>query len=289
VKVAMDNSILEKASTYDKNGLKKLEIDKAIGLLRVFRAKFPFAENPELIDSLNPDDIFRENPDRVGEFFRYLEYYLEPLGHLTIHGSIVYCNIKIQIEDFKDLLYIVVDKKKSLAEKVDAPWEKISRLGGDKHIGKKIIFCFNYESGEVLPIFKTSDMEHFLYTIVDKPSFPARYNSPGEKYEYLTSELLKAKDNLPVTQSWEITYFARFLYDNYPPPERDTPAIGSSGERKPRNTITKEQLDFGEFAKLLAELQRKGKITGQQFREYRDLWVHQPQEREALTQRLKNN
>jgi hypothetical protein len=50
---------------------------------------------------------------------------------------------------------------------VDTPWEKICRLAGDKHIAKKIIFCFNYESGEVLPIFKTSDMEYFLDKIVD--------------------------------------------------------------------------------------------------------------------------
>jgi hypothetical protein len=92
---------------------------------------------------------------------------------------------------------------------------------------------------------------------------------------------------LPVTQSWEITYFARFLYNNYPPPQKEAPTIDYSKAAKPRNIISKEQVELAEFVKLLGEAQRKGKITGQQFREYRDLWIHQPQEREALTQRLK--
>ena len=283
----MGDSILEKASAYDKNGLMKAEIDNAIGLLKDFRAEFPFAENPDSIDSLEPDKIFKVNPDGVGEFFHYLEYRLKPLGHLTIHGSNVYYKIRLQIEDFKDLLYIAVDKKKSLAEKVDAPWEEISGLGNDKHIAKKIIFCFNYESNEVLPIFSTSHLKHFVNKIVDKPSSPTKYYSLGEEYEYLTSELLKAKDNLPITQPWEITYFARFLYNNYPPPDRDEYVTNQSGERKPRNIVTKEQLELGEFVKLLGELQRKGKITGQQFRQNRELWMHQPQDRENLTQRLK--
>ena len=86
---AMGDSILEKASAYDKNGLMKHEIDNALGLLKQFRAKYPFVENPESIDLLEPDDIFKVNSDELGEFFRYLEFYLKPLGHLTIRGN--YC------------------------------------------------------------------------------------------------------------------------------------------------------------------------------------------------------
>ena len=283
----MGNTMVEQASAYDKNGLMRIEIDNALTLLKDFRAKFPFAENSESIDSLKPDDIFKMNPDELGEFFRYLEFYLKPLGHLTIHGSIVYRNIRMQIEDFKDLLYIVVDKKKTLAEKVDAPWEKISRLGLDKHIAKKIIFCFNYESEKVIPIFSTAHLRYFVNKVVDKPSNPRKYYSLGEEYEYLTSELLTAKENTSITKPWEITYFARFLYNNYPPPDRDEYTTNQSGERKLQNVVTKEQLELGEFVRLLGELQGKRKISGQQFRENRDQWTHQPNEREALTQRLK--
>jgi hypothetical protein len=285
---SMGNSMLDKASAYDKCGLMKAEVDNALVLLKDFRAKFPFAENQELIDSLEPDDIFKMNPDELGEFFHYVEVYLKPLGHLTIHGSIVYRNIRAQIEDFKDLLYTVVDKKKSLAEKVDAPWEKISRLGQDKHIAKKIIFCFNYESAAVLPIFSTPHLRHFVNKVVDKPSNPNKpYYSLGEEYAYLTSELLTVKENQLITKPWEITYFARFLYNAYPPPDREIRTINPSDDRKIRNVVTKEQLEMGEFAKLLQALQARQKINGQQFREYRDMWTKQPNEREALTLRLK--
>ena len=143
--MTVSNLMLEKASSYDKNGLTKREIDNALVLLKEFRVKFPFAENPQSIDWLEPDKIFKLNPDEVGGFFRYLVYHLDPLGHLTITSSNVYRNIRLQINDFKYLLRAVVDKKKSLAEKVNAPWEKISGLGQDKPIAKKIIFCFNYE------------------------------------------------------------------------------------------------------------------------------------------------
>jgi hypothetical protein len=51
---------------------------------------------------------------------------------------------------------------------------------------------------------------------------------------------------------------------------------------------TNEQLELREFVKLLAELQAKGKITGQQFRENRELWLHQqPNDRDVLIWRLK--
>jgi hypothetical protein len=62
----------------------------------------------------------------------------------------------------------------------------------------------------------------------------------------------------------------------------------SSGEEKTENAPTKEQLELREFLKLLAELQTKGKINGQQFRENRELWMHQqPNDRDVLVWQLK--
>ena len=68
----MTDSMLEKASAYDKNGLMKHEIDNALSLLKQFRAKYPFAENPESIDSLAPDDILKIESGELGEFFHYI-------------------------------------------------------------------------------------------------------------------------------------------------------------------------------------------------------------------------
>ncbi len=282
------NSIMEKAVAYDKNGLVKIEIDNALVSLKDFRSKFPFTENPESIDKLMPDKVFKFNPDAVGEFFQYLVGSLNPLGHLRIRDSNIFANIRMQIDDFKDLLHVVVNKKKSLAQKVDAPWEKIRGLGQERQIASKIIFCFNYESGNVLPIFSTVHLRHFVSRIIDNPNRQAKYYSLGEEYEFYTSELLRAKDKLPITQPWEITYFARFLYNSYPPPDRESTPTNVAGERKSGNIETHEQLKLREFVKLLGELQTKGKITGQQFRENRELWMQQqPNDRDVLAWRLK--
>jgi hypothetical protein len=174
-----------------------------------------------------------------------------------------------------------------LAQKVDANWGKIKGLGDDNHLAKKIIFCFNYESDKDLPIFSVSHLKHFIGKIADKPSRPTKYYTQGEEYECLTSELLQAKNNSPVTQSWEITYFVRFLYENYSPPDREGAATKLFGERKGKNVVTRDQLELGEFVNLLGELQRKGKISGEQFRLNRELWMNQPQERNSLIKRLK--
>lgn len=283
----MKESLLEKVRTFDENGVIKVEIDSAMRLLKDFRAKYPFAENPESIETLDTNDIFKEQSKEVGGFFHWLEYYLKPIGHLTLYGSNVYRQIRNQFEDFKELLYVTVDHKKSIAQKVDAPWERIRGLGLDKHIAKKIIFCFNYEQGDVLPIFNTSHLQHFLNEIVDKPSFPAQYVSLGETYEFLMSELLGVKESLPETQAWELPYFSRFLYDDYPPPLREKHSNETTRKTKLDNETQNEQIQSGEFAKLLNELQRKGKISGEEYRNYGQVWREQPQSRESLVEQLR--
>ena len=51
--------MLQKASAYDKDGLMKREVNNALLLLKEFRAKFPFAENPQSIDWLDTDKILK--------------------------------------------------------------------------------------------------------------------------------------------------------------------------------------------------------------------------------------
>ena len=283
-----NNSMLEKANAYDKDGLTKLEINNALILLKEFRVKFPFTENPKSIEWLDPEKICKADTGEIGEFFNYIIYSLDPLGHVTIQSANVYQNVKAQFKDFKYLLYIAVDKQRSLAEKVNAPWEKIGGLGQDKQIAKKIIFCFNCETGKILPIFSTAHLRHFVNKIVDKPGNPRKYYSLGEEYENLMSELFSAKEKLSVTKPWGVTYFAQFLYNSYPPPDSEKPTINPSGEGKTINLVNSEQLELRAFIKLLAELQSKGKINGQEFRENRELWMHQqPNDRDVTVWRLK--
>lgn len=273
--------MLEKANTYDKIGLVKREVDVAVEHLKVFRQKYTFKENLRSIEWLDPDRLYKLNPDEVGEFFRFIESYLKPLG-VSSASSNVYRNARLQIGDFRNLLRTAVDDRKSLAQKVDARWERIGGLGQDKQLAKKIIFCFNYESGKVLPIFSNQHLRHFVNRTVEEPNMQTKFLSLGQEYEQYTSELLKTKNGTPLTRSWSVIYFTRFLYDNYPPPDTERPA-----EDRKNTAVTEEQLDMQGFVTLLGQLQRKSKITGEQFREYREIWVRQPSEREGLTSRLK--
>ncbi len=51
---------------------------------------------------------------------------------------------------------------------------------------------------------------------------------------------------------------------------------------------TEEQAKLQALLNLLSELQSKGKITGAQFREYRDLWIkQQPNDRDLTVWQLK--
>jgi hypothetical protein len=257
-------------------------VDRTLISLKDFRAKYPFTENLRSIEWLDPDKLFKVSPDEVGEFFRLLEGCFKPLN-LSPGSPNVYRNARLQIKDFKNLLRIAVDSRKSLSEKIDAKWERIGGIDQDKQLAKKIIFCFNYESGNVLPILSNQHIRHFVSRVADSPSGQTKYLSSGQEYEHYTAELLKIKNGFPLTRGWNSLYFARFLYDSFPPPDTMHP-----NEEKKTSAVTDEQLDMQGFVALLGELQKKGKVTGEQFREYRELWMQQPSERQTLKDRLKS-
>jgi hypothetical protein len=278
----------EKANAFDRAGLTKRDVDNALVTLKEFRQKFPFAENLREIDWLNPDRLFRVNPDSVGEFFQLLEGIFKPLGYPSLGNSNVYRNARLQINDFKLLLRTAVDDRKPLAQKIDAKWERIGGIGEDKAIAMEIIYCFNYGSKTVLPIFSTQHLRYFANRAMENPSGQTKYFSLGQEYEHFTAELLKTKNNVPITRGWDNLYFARFLYACYPPPDSEPAQTGTGGERKLVNQVTDEQLDMQGFVKLLAELQRQRKITGEEFRENRATWMQlKPNDREVLVIRLK--
>lgn len=171
-------SLSEKAKEFDISGERRREIDDALELLKQFRKKYPFKDDPTSIDRLTPDDLYtKESKDC---FFKWIQFRLGTLGRIAVGSDMVYRNACNQLEDFKDLLHIAVDGEKSLAEKVDAPWKRISGMDGDKHVAKKIISCYD---DNVLPIFKTEDLEYFFNLFVGRPKLPSNYDvmSLGEK------------------------------------------------------------------------------------------------------------
>jgi len=226
-------SISEKAKEFDLSGEHRREIDNALELLKQFRKKYPFQDDPTSIDKLTPDDLFKKGEDY---FFRWIEFKLRPLGHIALGSAIVYRNACDQLEDFKDLLRIAVDEEKSLAEKVDAPWERISGMGGDKHIAKKIIASYD---DNVLPIFKTSDLEHFFSLLVGRQRLPSNYDSMslGEKFQFLNQALLNVKENCAETKDWNNPYFIWFLYEMFPPPPKERIRWGKPAAPQPLNKL----------------------------------------------------
>ena len=68
-----NEAMLEKANAYDKNSLIKHEVEIEFGRLKELRQKYPFAENLRSIEWLDPDKLYKVNPDEVGDFFRLLE------------------------------------------------------------------------------------------------------------------------------------------------------------------------------------------------------------------------
>jgi hypothetical protein len=279
--------VIEKIAAYDRVGTARAEVNKALLSLKELRAKYRFSENLREIEWLDPDRLYKVNPDETGEFFRLLEGYLKPLGYTTLNSGNIYRNVRLQIKDFKNMLRIAVDDRKSLAEKVDAPWERIGGLGQDKLLAKQLIFCFNYDRGTVLPVFSNQHLRHFASRAVEGAGGQTKYLSQGQEYEYYTKELLSAKNSYPATKAWDATYFARFLYQTYPPPDSERVGVNAPSERKAGMAVSNEQLELQGFMRLLGDLQKQGLIDGEEFRNYRALWNSQPSDREGLVARLK--
>jgi hypothetical protein len=285
--MSKSNILEQKASEYDSNSAIKHEVNIALGAIKEFRQKYPFVENRASIEWLDPDKLYQLNPDQVGDFFHFIDTQLKNLAPQAPNSANTYRNARLQIKDFRNLLRTAVDERKTLAQKIDAPWDRIGGVGQDKTLAKKIIYVFNYETGKVLPIFSNQHLRHFAFRVSDSPAAQTKYFSPGQEYEHFTAELLKAKDATPLTRDWDTLYFTRFLYQTYPPPDSEPVGVNAQENRRVAMAVTNEQLDMQGFMKLLGELQKKHKISGEQFRDYRTTWTQQPSDRDALTQRLK--
>ena len=285
----------EKAHAFDKSGLVKQDVERAFARLKEFRQKFPFVENLREIELLTPDSLFMINPDRVGDFFQNLEAIFKPSKYTVFDNTNIYRNSYLQINDFKLLLRIAVDNRKTLAQKVDAKWTEIGGIGQDKAFALVIIYSFNYENKIVLPIFNIEHLRYFTNYTSNTLSKTTKYFSKGQEYEHLTLELLKNKNSSPITRNWDNWYFTRFLYENYPPhinneqTKINIPITINGEEKKHVPQVTNEQLDMQGFVKLLCELQKQRKITGEEFRENRTTWMQlKPNDRELLVIRLKH-
>ena len=203
-----------------------IEREKAMKIFKKFMSLYPFNDHPEKINELKPEDIYNKG---YPSFLNFIEHKLRYFGAIFV-GSVQYAiTARNQIEDFKYLLKISVDDSVSIADKVDAPWDRINYFKGDRHIAKKIIFCYNYE--KILPIYNTGHLEYYASEI--KPDFKLDYSksgknyddsSIGQKFEYLNDLLLKFKNDILKTDIDNAT-FMKILYEVNPPPGSSKPNV----------------------------------------------------------------
>ena len=216
--IILIENIKEQIENFDVTFRREQNVQR-LNLLVEFKKKFPFKEDPSSIDQLTPDLLFKEGSR--DSFFYWLQYRLKEIGHIFVGTKVPYEQAVAKIDTFRQLLKIAVDETKPIHEKIDAPWQDIAFFGGDKHIAKKIVYCYN--SDRLTPIFKTEELEHFCQQmgiredrIKDESfgKFGKEYDilSVGEKWEVLNMMLLSFKARITEMKSWDNYYFTRFLY-----------------------------------------------------------------------------
>jgi len=219
LKPKIQKGYINLVQNFQKSGNIDSKIKDTSIKLKEFNEKYPFRKNPNRIEDLTSQDLFIGISNKMGKFFHWIVYGLEGLGSLNLRAQ-VYREASNSLETFKELLYTVVDPKKSLAEKVDAPWENIKGMGLDKHLAKKIICSFNTN---LIPIFNTKHLEHYFNNIIGRDKYPPDYKlfTLGDRYEFLMDNLLKVKNDLNETKRWEYVKYSTFLYENMPPPGKE--------------------------------------------------------------------
>jgi len=199
----------------------KGKIEKAWKKHNEFLRQYPFREQPENIDLLTSDKIY--NLGDKNTFLYWIEFGLKELGHIRVGRALYAENARNSPEIFKELLGKVVDETLSFSQKIDLHWEDIKGWGGDKIIAKKVVFCYYPE--QVLLIFKTEDLEHFLKNLnIDFKKeahslFGKSYDalSIGQKFELLNNLLISFKNKSPELKKLDNLLFAKFLYEQFPP------------------------------------------------------------------------
>ncbi|MEM2695770.1 MAG: hypothetical protein QXU09_02410 [Thermoproteota archaeon] len=218
---AVLEQLLAKARELAQNSELVRKIEEGKNNLKTFLKKYPFRERPDLIDDLTSERIY--NPGSDDYFFLWMEHKTRNLGAIFTYGGNIYPNAIERIDQFKQLLKVLVDESKTIKEKIDYDCG-IKGFGGDKLIAKKILYC--YFSNELLPIFKTDDLERFCRKLnIDfERDATITYNKPyedltvGKKYELLNKALLGFKNQH--FQDLDNPLFTRLLYEAFPNEER---------------------------------------------------------------------
>ena len=217
----MENQVdLEsKIRDFEKDQSIKRHIEEGWKKHTEFLKCYPFREHPEQINNLSPQDIY--NP---GEkyFFDWIEHKLKALGHLSVGSAKVWENARDNVEILKELLKVVINDSLSISQKIDSHWEDIKGFGGDRHIAKKILFCYYPE--KIISAYKTEDLEDLAealnseYREKSREKYKEEYDilSIGQKFELFNDLLFSFKNQHPKLKKMDNALFGNFLYKSYP-------------------------------------------------------------------------
>lgn len=191
---------------------------------REFLEKYPFRTKRDLVDALKAGDFYSPGSESRDYFFYFVEHRLRCMGAIAV-GSDKPWKVAVEnIEVFKSVLKTIVDDNIPLHKKIDNPdIERLRFWGGDRLIVKKIISL--YYPKEVIPIFKTEHLgkaiEKLKLSAVASAYAREKYGKSlsdltlGEKFEVYNTVLLKLKEKLEETRSWNNIVYAGFLYEAF--------------------------------------------------------------------------
>lgn len=255
---SISGDVLQCLQTFpDERDLDKIrETCKA---LDSFLRRFPYGKQPDLIDKLLLNDIYEKGNNDT--FYHHLKSF-EGFSQALLKWKITETNL----EEFKELLRIAVDKNKSLSEKIDDPaWERISGFGGEKHVPKKIVHLYNYDislgvySNDHMELSSTKLGKDFREKSRSKYGKDYEILSEGQKYELHMELLLEARNeiNNQFNQQWDNTTFWWSLYHcvlkSEPPyEEKDTLHLETFDDR-PLSIPTYEEMENG-YEKIRSSL-----------------------------------
>lgn len=200
--------VLEKVKDFDKDYSIRIRIAEALENHKKFLERYPFRKCSEKIDLLTPEDIYK--PGSSDDFSYCLEHELYNIARLGNESNVVWKKIRDYINVFKQLLYIAVDDKLQIDAKIDANWQEIPWLGGDKHVAKKIIWCYYPE--DFLPILDTGCLENFVRTLGMHYGYRADALA-GVKFKELQKLLLEFKGQHNEFKDWDKPFFTDFLFE----------------------------------------------------------------------------
>lgn len=208
-----------KIKEFEKNYKIKKNIENVWEKHAEFLSRYPFRKDSKQINNLSPQGVY--NPG--GEyFFDWIEHKLKALGHLSIGSAKVWENARNNTETLKELLKVIVNDSLSISEKIDSHWEDIKGFGGDRHIAKKILFC--YYPDKTIPAYKTEDLEELAevlgleYQEKSREKYKEEYDvlSVGQKFELFNDLFFYFKNLHPRLKNLDNAMFGAFLYNSFP-------------------------------------------------------------------------